>query len=115
MGGRRHRARPDSSIAACDDEACYGGICNSGQLDFVRRTGIRKMARYAAHLWALNPDLLHFLPENKASFLPYTVAQYDPHPEGKIASGPRLRIVHAPTNRRIVIGRVCRARRRAAG
>lgn len=85
-------------IAPCHNSACYGGMCNSGELDRRRRVGIEKMAYYCQHIWALNPDLLHFLPKGKASFLPYTVYEHD-----QTIALPRLdsklRIVHAPTNR----------------
>lgn len=85
-------------IAACHNRECYGGICNSGKLDQQRRAGIEKMARYARHMWALNPDLLNFLPPEKSSFLPYSVvapgfAVLPPK------TGGLLRIVHAPTER----------------
>lgn len=84
-------------IAACHNEACYGGMCNSGEKDKERRLSIEKMAHYVDHIWALNPDLLYFLPQEKASFLPYTVAipskeLYIPKLEKK------LKVVHAPTN-----------------
>jgi glycosyltransferase involved in cell wall biosynthesis len=84
--------------AACHDEACYGGVCNSGERDKERRKGIEKMARYVQHMWALNPDLLYFLPKNKSSFLPYTVSQF----ECEIFSpklNKKLHVVHAPTQR----------------
>lgn len=84
-------------LAACHNPACYGGMCNSGAKDVERRLAIAKMARYVDHIWALNPDLLYFLPEGKASFLPYTVSVpcvgRHPPPLAK-----RLKVVHAPTN-----------------
>lgn len=84
--------------AACHDKTCYNGQCNSGLLDKQRRSGITKMAHYAQHIWAVNPDLLNFLPPAKSSFLPYAIAV------GTLpARWPRqdglLRIAHAPTNR----------------
>ena len=86
------------AIAACHDANCYGGMCNSGKLDEQRRQGIKKMAEHAAHLWALNPDLLHFLPPEKSSFLPYVAAQGDAWSKPRPSKGP-LAVVHAPTNR----------------
>jgi hypothetical protein len=86
-----------TSIAACHNDACYGGMCNSGEKDKERRLSIQKMSRYVDHIWALNPDLLYFLPLEKASFLPYTVAATNtglhvPKLDKK------LKVVHAPTN-----------------
>jgi len=85
------------AIAACHNSSCYGGMCNSGQRDISRQAAIEKMSQYASHIFAVNPDLLRFLPPNQSSFLPYTIAKI---PE--MARKPRtktLKIVHAPTNR----------------
>ena len=86
-----------TSTAACHNENCYAGVCNSGKRDTQRQAAILKMSQYVRHMWALNPDLLYFLPQEKASFLPYTIAQsnfgfYPPKLEKK------LKVVHAPTN-----------------
>jgi nucleotide-binding universal stress UspA family protein len=88
-----------TSVSACHMAACYHGLCEYGRYDELRARAITKMARYVKHLWALNPDLLHFLPAEKSSFLPYTVASG--HFEWRPANTARrrLRIVHAPTNR----------------
>jgi len=86
-----------TQTAACHNPNCYGGMCNSGKLDEERRRGIAKMTRFVHHIWALNPDLLYFLPEEKASFLPYTVAHFTPQ-----SLPPKMRkkmiVAHAPTN-----------------
>jgi len=70
-------------------------------LDLSRDNGIKKMARHTQHLWALNPDLLSFLPHQRSSFLPYAVPIVDnarpQHSEGRRS----LRVAHAPTNREI--------------
>lgn len=97
---RRNEAM-GSRMAACFVEDCYGGMCNSGVRDRQRRTAIDKAARYASHMFALNPDLLYFLPEEKASFLPYTVAGYDDliTRTDPFFAGDRIRIAHAPTQR----------------
>jgi hypothetical protein len=84
--------------AACHDRNCYGGQCNSGQLDVQRRAGIQKMARYAQHIWAVNPDLLNFLPPDKSSFLPYAISIGDRAPSPPSMAGV-LKIAHAPTDR----------------
>lgn len=87
-----------TTIAACHQEACYGGMCNSGERDKQRRREIEKMSHYVQHIWALNPDLLYFLPKDKSSFLPYTVSHF----ESEIFSPKlekKIQIVHAPTQR----------------
>lgn len=86
-----------TKIAACHNSNCYNGQCNSGKLDEFRRKGIEKMQRYVKHIWALNPDLLYFLPPEKSSFLPYIADSQNinivsPKLDKKIT------IVHAPTN-----------------
>jgi len=88
-----------TKIAACHNPTCYAGQCNSGELDEQRRRGIDKMAEYVEHMWALNPDLLYFLPTEKSSFLPYAVSP--PQVEkNKLTSHDReFTVVHAPTNR----------------
>ena len=57
------------------------------------------MSRYVKHMWAVNPDLLNFLPPEKSSFLPYAVyTEYKDIPAFDF-SRRKLKIVHAPTNR----------------
>ena len=65
----------------------------------MKERRIRKVSRYAHHLFAVNPDLLHFLPASISSFLPYCVAYWD-----EIAALPyqinrEITVVHAPTDR----------------
>lgn len=86
------------AVAACHNSSCYGGVCESGDRDRWRQQAIRKMDRYVEHFWALNPDLLHFLPKGRSSFLPYTVAHYHESP-APVVQREKLRIVHAPTDR----------------
>jgi len=85
-------------ISPCHNQDCYYGQCNSGKRDIKRRRAINKMARYVNHIWALNPDLLYYLPANKSSFLPYSLSlkeiRYTPSKFDK-----KLKILHAPTNR----------------
>ena len=88
-----------TNISACHDPSCYGGICNSGKMDRIRRKGIEKMARYVTHIWAVNPDLLYFLPKEKSSFLPYAVISGEESVSRPRFENRRLRIIHAPTNR----------------
>ncbi len=87
-------------IASCHNPLCYGGMCNSGEQDSIRRKNIAKFARHVDYMFALNPDLLWFLPEGKASFLPYTVANwYDEMEKPPLFARKKLRIVHSTTDR----------------
>jgi len=91
-----------TALAACHNPLCYGGMCNSGKLDKVRRKKIAKFAKYVDHIFAVNPDLLWFLPSEKSSFLPYTVANWFDEADIKPTfdfTRRKLRVVHAPTNR----------------
>jgi glycosyltransferase involved in cell wall biosynthesis len=104
-----------TGLSACHEPKCYHGMCEFGRYDEFRRRAIAKMARYARHMWALNPDLLYFLPPEKSSFLPYAVALEEPTPTRPRFEG-RLRFLHAPTNRefkgsRYVLDAFERARR----
>ena len=65
----------------------------------MNRKRIAKFDTYADGIFALNPDILHFLPQ-RARFLPYTVPQWS-----QIKTLPyksvdkKIKIAHAPTNR----------------
>lgn len=107
-------------IAACHETNCYAGQCNSGRLDELRRRGAAKMARYVDHIWAVDPDLLNFLPPGKATFLPYASTVADAEPCGPVGTGRVLRIVHAPTERVVkgtayVLAALDRLKRRLPG
>jgi glycosyltransferase involved in cell wall biosynthesis len=89
---------PTSACAECDVAWC------TEEMDAIRRTRIRKVMTYADKVFALNPDLLHFLPG--AEFLPY--ASVNPEewiPETSTAGRPSdarpFRVLHMPTNRSI--------------
>lgn len=86
-------------ISACHDPRCYHGMCNYGAYDDLRRRAIGKMAQHARHMWALNPDLMHFLPREKASFLPYAISTWNELSPRQPRFGKVLQIIHAPTNR----------------
>lgn len=66
-----------------------------------KRRAIEKAARHADHLFALNPDLLAYLPEGMSSFLPYTIPTYYTSVGYKhdFFVDDRVRVVHAPSNR----------------
>ncbi|BBD62236.1 hypothetical protein NIES2109_50750 [Nostoc sp. HK-01] len=88
-----------TQIAACHNPNCYQGQCNSGKLDNYRREGLKKIEPYVKHIWALNPDLLYFLPSDKSSFLPYSLSFAGIELFPPKLNNKKLRIVHAPTNR----------------
>jgi len=95
------RTSISSKFSACQFEKCYDGVCNSGKKDKLRKKNIDKMMRYCDHAFVVNPDLLHFLPKEKTSFLPYTIPNFDLiECQKKIfCSNDKIRIIHAPTHR----------------
>jgi len=87
------------NIASCYEKDCYGGLCNNQQRDQIRERRINIVSKYAHHLFAVNPDLLYFLPEHISSFLPYSVSNwYDiqPLPYG---IDRKIKVVHSATDR----------------
>lgn len=66
--------------------------------DDRRRTKIAKIAHFADHIFALNPDLMHILP-SKTTFLPY--ANVDVNKIKPIEHNPsdKIKILHAPSVR----------------
>lgn len=68
--------------------------------DEEKRREIARFARYADRIYALNPDLLHMLPE-QAEFLPYATVdlrEWTPAHARPIGDG-RLTVLHAPSHR----------------
>ena len=86
-------------VAACFEDDCYGGMCNSGDLDRNRQAAIEKASRYADHFFAVNPDLLYFLPREKTTFLPYAVPDRAAKQKEDFFVDDVTHIVHAPTQR----------------
>ena len=87
-----------SACAECDVAWC------TPRMDAIRKRRIQKVFRYADKVFALNPDLLHFLPGGK--FLPY--ASVDPRQwipavptSAKATEKGPFRVLHMPTNRSI--------------
>ena len=83
----------------CYSELCETGLYNVENLDFIRAKAINKMEKYTHHMWAVNPDLLYFLPKHKSSFLPYSIPILDKKLFVPDFTKRRITIVHAPTNR----------------
>ncbi len=86
-------------FSACHEVDCYDGLCNSWQQYDVKRKRIAKVEKNVDHIFALNPDLMYFLPEDKTSFLPYAIAGWYEIEESKYEIKDKIKIVHAPTNR----------------
>lgn len=86
-------------FSACHQGDCYQGICNDSARDEMKRLRIAKFDQYAHAVFAVNPDLMRFLPK-RAKFLPYAISNWD-----TIKTLPyngvkrKLKIVHSPTNR----------------
>ena len=86
-------------FASCYGEKCYSGMCNSGARDRMREKRIDIVSRHAHHIFAVNPDLLYFLPESISSFLPYSIASWHEIQTLPYKIDRKIRIVHSPTNR----------------
>jgi hypothetical protein len=86
-------------FASCYEDECYSGMCNSGARDRMREKRIDIVSRQAHHIFAVNPDLLYFLPENISSFLPYSIASWPEIQNLPYKIDRKVKIVHSPTNR----------------
>ncbi|RXK03729.1 hypothetical protein CRV02_00620 [Arcobacter sp. CECT 8989] len=62
---------------------------------------IQKVSKNVDHIFALNPDLMYFLPSDKTSFLPYTIAGWDKINYNNYFIDEKIKIVHSPTNREV--------------
>jgi hypothetical protein len=89
--------RTEHGISACKNMQCYNGICNSGALDASRKARIEKFDKYADAIFAMNPDLMYFLP-SRAKFLPYMIAGWDTITPEPYHPHTPLRIVHLTTD-----------------
>lgn len=73
----------------------------SPESDRWKRRRIERASRYAHRMLALNPDLLHVLPEG-ARFMPYAHLDLDEWvPGGADTTRSRPLLVHAPSHRRV--------------
>jgi len=98
---QKYRTMERAAIAACYEEDCNSGICNDGEMDKQREKSIGIISKYAHHIFALNPDLLYFLPENSTSFLPYAIAGWHEIQHTPYSIGRAVKIIHSPTNRAV--------------
>ncbi len=86
-------------IAPCHEKECYGGICIDDRRDKIREKRIEIASKHAAHIFAVNPDLLYFLPEKLSSFLPYSISSWYEIQALPYKMDRKVRIAHSPTNR----------------
>lgn len=96
---QKYKTMERVQFAPCYEKECYGGICNNGERDRMREKRIHIVSKYAHHIFAVNPDLLYFLPENISSFLPYSIASWYEIEKVPYKIDRKIKIVHSPTNR----------------
>ena len=96
---QKYKTMERVKFASCYEEGCYNGICNSGARDRMREKRIHRVSKYAHHIFAVNPDLLYFLPENISSFLPYSIASWYEIQKVPYEIDRKIKILHSPTNR----------------
>lgn len=90
------RANFRHSIAQYVDEGYY-----TAESDALKRRMIRRMARYCAQVYAVNPDLMHVLGPG-ARFVPYSHISLDEwSPVYTQLERRPLRIGHAPSHRKV--------------
>ena len=96
---QKYKTMERVKFASCYEEGCYNGMCNSGARDKMREKRIHRVSQYAHHIFAVNPDLLYFLPENISSFLPYSIASWHEIQSIPYKIDRKINILHSPTNR----------------
>lgn len=97
---QKYKVMARTKHSACHLDNCYGGICNDIKLDQAKARRIEKVDKYVDLIYALNPDLLHLLPE-RSRFLPYTIPSWNRIVPVKYDVDDVLHIVHAPTDRAV--------------
>jgi hypothetical protein len=65
----------------------------------MREKRISIVSKYAHHIFAVNPDLLYFLPETISSFLPYSIASWHEIQNVPYNINRKIKVVHSPSNR----------------
>jgi len=64
----------------------------------AKKYKIKKVEKYADHIFAVNPDLLRYLPL-KATFLPYTISNWHEIKNHPYQINNKIKIIHSPTSR----------------
>lgn len=89
-----------TTFSACHNDDCYEGKCLKLYRDKTKQKRIDKVAKHVDLIYALNPDLLCFLPD-RAEFLPYTIPSWNDITPVRYEVNDPIRIVHAPTDRAV--------------
>ncbi len=87
-----------TNYSACANKNCYGGACNNSKVEQARARKIEIFDEYADTIYAVNPDLLYFLPK-RAKFMPYTITRWDEIKPIEYKQNKKLKILHAPTDK----------------
>ncbi|PHR58524.1 MAG: hypothetical protein COA44_03540 [Arcobacter sp.] len=66
----------------------------------VKKYKIKKVEKYADHIFALNPDLLYYLP-SRATFLPYSISNWNEIKKYSYEIKDKIKIIHSPTSREL--------------
>lgn len=96
---QKYKRIKQTEISPCHFDECYDGICMDGKQDTMKARRIKKLSRHGVTMFALNPDLLNFLPEN-AVFLPYAIDE-SKIVRKKYQIKDKIKIIHAPTQRAV--------------
>jgi len=95
---KRIKQIKQTETSACCYDDCYDSICIDGKLDKIKARRIKKLHRRNVIMFAVNPDLLNFLPGNTV-FLPYPINELNVARKEKYQIKNKIKIVHAPTQR----------------
>lgn len=78
---------------------CYETSYCSDKWEKYKKVRIEKVGKYIDHIFALNPDLMNFLPKDKTTFLPYTIAGWDDITYKNYTINKKIKIIHSPSKR----------------
>lgn len=95
---QKYKRMRQTEISACHYDNCYDGVCMDGKQDAAKARRIEKLHQRNVVMFAVNPDLLNFLPDD-AVFLPYPIEERNVVRKKRYQIGKKIKIVHAPTQR----------------
>lgn len=95
---QKYKRIRQTELSACHFDDCYDGVCMDGKRDKIRARRIKKLDKLNVTMFAVNPDLLNFLPD-RAVFLPYPIDESRIERKEKYQIKDKIKIVHAPTQR----------------
>jgi len=96
---QKYKTMKRVEFGSCYELDCYGGLCNDGLRDKIREKRIKKASQYAHHIFAVNPDLLYFLPKGASSFLPYSISNWYDIQTIPYKIDGKIKILHSSTDR----------------